>query len=418
MSSLSEAEFNSVLQDLLSPEYPMSDSSPSSILSDESVVGLIPEDSLFQNINLGSDILSSFNFGESCAIPSPSGDSIFNNIPTTESLVGKKRKIRPQSPNAVGTLDKETLSSVSSIAKLDEMVKSVQQERELTKDEQTQLKKHRRLIRNRESAQLSRQKKKQYVSDLEERIRRLENENMNLKNEVSQLKSQLGDKSLLAPGSTPKIFNKKSASAAGICLFVILFSIGLLFNVHPAPVTDIGTSNLRTFHQGRTLSEFKEQLPAIEAPTTLSTFTSKRAHNDYDEIFPDFTYQNDFNSPWIIHEPFDDLPAIAEPIDNSRLVIGDAISSSDGSYIYCSEAHEVVNDDVPVISSVNNERPTITILLPANVLNSSLPYVDDIVVESGYPEDTLFEVSCQILNVALSSVIPSVEQIIPQSIVS
>lgn len=53
-------------------------------------------------------------------------------------------------------------------------------------DKLSAIKRHQRMIRNREAASLSRKKKKEYVTSLEEKITILEKENLELKI-VSQL---------------------------------------------------------------------------------------------------------------------------------------------------------------------------------------------------------------------------------------
>jgi len=57
----------------------------------------------------------------------------------------------------------------------------------LTPAEERELKKQRRLIKNRESAQLSRKRKKNYIEELEGKLQGLEGENVNLRHELASL---------------------------------------------------------------------------------------------------------------------------------------------------------------------------------------------------------------------------------------
>jgi hypothetical protein len=56
-------------------------------------------------------------------------------------------------------------------------------------DEEKQLKRQKRLIKNRESAQLSRLRKKIYIEELERKVTSLNSDTENLSRQVSQLQS-------------------------------------------------------------------------------------------------------------------------------------------------------------------------------------------------------------------------------------
>jgi len=103
----------------------------------------------------------------------------------------KRRKISP-SPKPVKndvdsvTLSREELLSFSS-EQYESFVEQICQVRELSQSEKNEIKRQRRLIKNRESAQASRQRKKSLIDDLEKKVRDLGNENHLLKRKVSTL---------------------------------------------------------------------------------------------------------------------------------------------------------------------------------------------------------------------------------------
>lgn len=109
-------------------------------------------------------------------------------------------------------------------------------------DEERQVKRQRRLIKNRESAQKSRMRKKMYIEDLETKVKSLAThndillqENNALKEEITYLTKFINKTPGLAEeiahsrpkGTVPPIRNVK---AAGVCLLIVLFSFGLFFN--------------------------------------------------------------------------------------------------------------------------------------------------------------------------------------------
>ncbi|EFA81287.1 putative basic-leucine zipper transcription factor [Heterostelium album PN500] len=101
--------------------------------------------------------------------------------------------------------------------------------------DERQVKKQRRLIKNRESAQLSRMRKKIYIEDLEKKIGDLTTENGSLRDEVLYLQGIIKQ----FASTNPEISNQlqqhesmrtKNAKAAGVCLLIIIFSIGIFLN--------------------------------------------------------------------------------------------------------------------------------------------------------------------------------------------
>jgi regulator of replication initiation timing len=113
-------------------------------------------------------------------------------------------------------------------------------------EEDRHVKRQRRLIKNRESAQLSRMRKKIYIDDLErkvsvltqdndiltKRVASLVNDNLQLSEKVNNLtnilkQNQTQRKSVATNAST----TNKNLKTAGVCMLMILFSFGLFFNI-------------------------------------------------------------------------------------------------------------------------------------------------------------------------------------------
>jgi len=87
------------------------------------------------------------------------------------------------------TLTREELLSFTS-DQFEQFVSQVTEVRELTQSEKNELKRQRRLIKNRESAQASRQRKKSHIDDLERRVKDLASENIVLKDKISSLDNE------------------------------------------------------------------------------------------------------------------------------------------------------------------------------------------------------------------------------------
>jgi len=91
-------------------------------------------------------------------------------------------------------------------------------------------------VKNRESAQLSRMRKKMYIEELEKKVGCLTMENSALREEVLLLKnntsSSASSTTTPAPPSSHRPHHRRQSqvAAAGVCLLVVLFSFGLFFN--------------------------------------------------------------------------------------------------------------------------------------------------------------------------------------------
>jgi hypothetical protein len=72
----------------------------------------------------------------------------------------------------------------------EEYVRQLTAQRELTPEERKEFKRQRRLIKNRESAQASRIRKKKYIETLEAQVTTLATENTNLKERITSLTSE------------------------------------------------------------------------------------------------------------------------------------------------------------------------------------------------------------------------------------
>lgn len=157
--------------------------------------------------------------------------------------------------------------------------------KQLSVDEEKQMKRQKRLIKNRESAQLSRLRKKIYIEELERKVSTLTSETETLSKQVGQL--QTDNKKLQGEvvylqniikqspelsvtlskrGSTSAttVIPAKNMKAAGVCLLIVLFSVGLLFNSkeHKMFKNSISTSN--------------EDIPQIvTTKTTRSVYTGR-----------------------------------------------------------------------------------------------------------------------------------------------
>lgn len=120
-------------------------------------------------------------------------------------------------------------------------------------------KKQQRMIKNRESATLSRKKKKEYLTSLEKQVQDLQEENKILKWENAQLKERLSQFCNKVTGPFMNNIHAKTVKK-GLILCVFLFTVGVNFEFlrNPlnknlvGPLSGEGLSNIPT-HNGRNL---------------------------------------------------------------------------------------------------------------------------------------------------------------------
>jgi len=439
------------------------DSSPLPPLSSSSDMF---NDSVFQSqLNSGLSYYDQANLFENVVL-SVKDDALGADIDDVTDLSNdtmKKRKM----PNS-------SFTPKNSIVPLSRTTQQLPAQQPPATEEERLQKRQKRLIKNRESAQLSRLRKKLYIEDLEKKVCTLTSENEGLTKKIQSLTEELMvlRNTLKNAGITPSLplsasgintaslfkkpamFNNKNGSAAGICLLIVLFSFGLVFNAQlreggpmfPSskrdPVPDVvppsqrvltsikeeksdDTTNLRdlidifpaTAHSKLGPSSMgleKEMEPAGKRrepePSTvvvknglpdgghpLKRIKSEPLDEDKQtkslvpiKITPSgsaITTKEDFLSEQLSTEVRYVEPGNAlVRTQNNGTELQSAGSTT--SYIYCSDAQEII-----VAQGNSDEPPTIALLLPAGVLNSTLIPVEH---ES---DNTMIEVSCQVLNI-------------------
>jgi hypothetical protein len=171
------------------------------------------------------------------------------------------------------------------------------------------------------------------------------------------------------------------------------------------------------FYKGLTLkeqpisliSEESSALSSVQLQSSPSSATSSSPVNEIEPTKKRARIQ-------VIHEDDDDDVDMISPIKSSSSSSGEnALSShedhqfkqSNNSYIYCPEAHHLSsnNEDEEENKSKEFELPIISLLLPSVSLNGILPEINNHIEN---PEQTLLEVSCQILNINVYPFYPDV----------
>jgi len=359
-----------------------------------------------------------------------------------------------------------------------------------TPDEERQLKRQRRLVKNRESAQLSRLRKKIYIEELEKKVNLLSTENETLKKQLALIsadKAKLHDEvaylqnlwkqqhpnSAITINTTnvndrqrspplPASYTMpKNVKTAGVCLLLVLFSFGLLFNnnINNNSPFDLATSVKP--HTGRALKSIADSESSSPSAASLA-HASNSISNELVKLSPSKLVlsatddqdeedrlalqlvgnSNNQKQVLVVENPKNKKRASASnvevihtkkqkmkiadgktshPHDNDSGLVpvsvkgdqirlqsnGEVAHKQDTSYIYCAEAQHIT----PVNTSISGETrfynnqnriggfpENIALLIPSSLLNTSF-------TDSNHNSEThpggILEVSCQVLNLHL-----------------
>lgn len=183
----------------------------------------------------------------------------------------KARKARPTatSPNSVELTEDELLTWSSD--DYTRHISAITEKRRLTDREEQIVKDQKRRIKNRESAQESRERRRAQLEQLQEEVSELKSEKAQLAEENARLREQVerlqgtvrqfdSIRAVWNSMTGRKGANSNAVRAAGMCLLVVLFSFGLLFNQHKS-VT------------GPRISLF-DRTPSIEAKLLRNNFVN------------------------------------------------------------------------------------------------------------------------------------------------
>lgn len=178
-------------------------------------------------------------------------------------LKGKRSKESEQLSDEAGsvTLSRDQLLSFTS-DQFEDFVSTLGTGRELNSGEKSEIKRQRRLIKNRESAQASRQRKKLHMDQLEKKVKELSSENNALKENIASLccennqlkqhvallnevvKKSMAGADIFSRGynflnavNPKQYFTTAPFNGTGLVLMIVLFSFGLLFSNWITPTT-------------------------------------------------------------------------------------------------------------------------------------------------------------------------------------
>jgi len=244
--------------------------------------------------------------------------------------------------------------------------------------------------------------------------RKLEEEVLYLQSIIKQSPNLVN---LTNKSSTKLNTSSKNVKTAGICLLIVLFSFGLLFNVTSSDMpfskrTKDELNSKGSLAASRVIKSVKEE--KIDLPSKIPELPREQVSSQLEVVSSKVIVENKYHQKkeekQIVKQEENSLKrkkiTIAEephkelvPIDTNHIryvknnsvevIQTHSLSRPDTSYIYCSEAQQVHST-----SSLGNSRDpqNIALLIPSSVLNTPLDHGID---------NSLLEVTCQVLNLHL-----------------
>jgi len=319
-------------------------------------------------------------------------------------------------PNALETsltLDRGTLLTITS-GEFDDMVSRVSSQRELTSDEVKEVRRQKRLIKNRESAALSRDRKKQAMQSLRTENERLKEELASFRSKQQDMESRntymqsllqktshwadyvtkFGTSTTTSNNNT-SLSSSRNVRAASTVLFVMLFSFGLILNAQLIPgastngLSFTNVAHLAQQHASkvgenanlRKLMSIAEDLPL---PTTGSDGVRLAVdHQLLERLKSGDFLRSDEN------ETYPYLPIVDEDDEDDDDDNHQQLLQQPNVFLYCQKSKQV-----------GNGGDTIALMLPKSTLSR-----DSLLLKHAVdPTDDLIQVHCKLVPKATEEV--------------
>jgi regulator of replication initiation timing len=327
-------------------------------------------------------------------------------------------------------LSRDDLLKVSS-KQFEDFITQITANLTLTAAEQKEIKRQRRLVRNRESAQASRLRKKENMDVLQQKISQLQNENSQLNKKVAQLEvennklrgevtmfrrqfgnpsqQQTNQKSLSSLESNQQQGKKRTQQLSqnmkrtGVVTLIVLFSFGLFLKMNiqqpvarREQVPEVLSPHMK-LHQGRQLLEFKDN-----SNVRIEKYSYPRMEefdeNKIEEIpkfFETTEAPRESVKDFVNHSlPIADISEFEEDPDLSYWYFNEEKSSPrNTTYLTCSDLKQIPNP--PSETSMKTDDPFyITLVVPNHSLNPEMA------LPSSENETTsVLEITCEVLSV-------------------